>query len=345
MTNLLICADAQADIGTGHLRRMLTLATALQTRGVSITLQTSPLGAEIAQAAPFKGTVITAPCTLETVSQSLQQRAFEGVILDNYHWDAPAESLLRAHVPFIAVVDDLANRPHDADLLLDQNAHHDTGHYDGLVPAHCIRLVGGRYCLLAAPFQKDRQPALSDPAAPIFVSLGGGDPFRDLLSVSEALLTATNLPLTIATGSHISDAMALRALAAAVEPRMEVIFDSPRVAEQMEKSQFAVAAGGTMTWERAAMGLPSLCLIVADNQLDSATWLAAQKIHATFDLRAGWSQSALAEAVNAFAKDTKHKHIYHDNSRALIARDGAVRVARTLLDSLHRPTSTKGTRL
>lgn len=338
MTDLLICADAGADMGTGHLRRMLTLAAALQSESVVLTLQSSRLGAEIAQAAHFKGTLIVAPCTPQAVAQTLMTRHFDGVILDNYHWHRGTEEPLRAHVPFLAVVDDLANRPHDADLLLDQNAHHQAFIYDGLLPVHCTRLVGGQYCLLASAFQQDRVPALTDPAAPVFVSLGGGDPRRDLLALSDTLLTDTPMPLTVATGSHITDAAALRDLAAAHTPRMELIFDSPRVADQMEKSQFAVAAGGTMTWERASMGLPSLCLIVADNQIDSATWLADQGVHTTFDLRPGWSAQALSKAVQAFAADTDQQHSFHTKSMTLVARDGAVRAARALLDSLHTST-------
>lgn len=336
MTVLLICADAGADVGTGHLRRMLTLATALQQAGAALTLQTSRLGAEIAQAADSKSALIVAPCTPQAVARTLKLGHFDGVILDNYWWNTANEIPLRTHVPFLAVVDDLADRSHDADVLLDQNAHHDATVYNGLLPDHCRRLVGGRYCLLSAPFQNERTPALTKPNAPIFVSLGGGDPHRDLVAVVKTLLANTALPLTIATGSHITDAAALRNLAETHSTRLEVIFDSPSVADQMERSQFAVAAGGTMTWERASMGLPSLCLIVADNQIDSAVWLAKRDIHTQFDLRPGWSKHALADAVKSFAADTKRQHIHHDKSRALVARDGAVRAAQGLLDSLNK---------
>lgn len=338
MTHLLICADAQPQIGTGHLRRMLTWAEALNAQGAQITMQTSALGAEILHANALDLAIIIAPCTPENVAESLQQARFDAVILDNYDWCAETENVLRVHTPFIAVVDDLANRTHDADLLLDQNAHHEPSDYDGLVPEGCLRLVGGTYCLLAKPFQRIRTPALCNASAPIFVSLGGGDPKNDLLPIVETLLWATNLTISIATGSHIVDAKALQALADAHPNRITLIFDSPRVADQMEASQFAIASGGTMTWERASMGLPSLCLIVADNQADSAAWLAAHDIHTTFDLRKAWDQDALAVAVQSFAADTKRQRIYHDNSRALISRDGAVRAAHSLLDSLQQTT-------
>lgn len=338
MTDLLICADASADIGTGHLRRMITFAQALRAQGAIVHLQTSPLGADIARAALFQGTLIAGSCDPDAVLATLRQRLFDGVILDNYHWHAPLETGLRTAVPFVAVVDDLADRAHDADLLLDQNAHHRAVDYDGLLPTKCISLVGGQYCLLAKPFQRDRYPKLLDADAPVFVSLGGGDPHKDILPITEILLKETTLSLTVATGSHISDATALRTLAAQHGPRMDLIFDSPRVADQMERSQFAIAAGGTMTWERASMGLPSLCLIIADNQVDSATWLAEREVHSTFDMRPGWTHDKFARTVQIFSKDTKRQRIYHDNSRVLVARDGAVRAARALLHSVQTST-------
>lgn len=336
---LLICADAQPQIGTGHLRRMLTWAEALIQQDAQITLQTSALGADIAAASSLDLPIITATCTPQDVAMTLQQDRFDGVILDNYHWTATAETPLRAHVPFIAVVDDLANRAHDADLLLDQNAHHSADDYDHLLPAACTRLVGGDYCLLASPFREDRTPATGTLNAPVFVSLGGGDPHNDLVPITQILLTQTALSLTIATGSHIAEAAALQALADQHPDRVELVFDSPRVADQMQASQFAVAAGGTMTWERAAMGLPSLCLVLADNQADSATWLAARDVHANFDMRPGWDRTAFTAAVQTFAADTAGQQRYAAASRALIARDGAVRAARALLESLHQTPS------
>ena len=332
---ILICADAQPQIGTGHLRRMLTLADALIDQGARITLQTSALGGKIAQNAGLDVTLITSYCTLQNVQNTLRCGQFTAVILDNYHWHADTETKLRTHVPFVAVVDDLADRPHDANLLLDQNAHHTTADYDGLVPDHCLRLVGGRYCLLAAPFRTIlNTPKTID--APIFVSLGGGDPKNDLVPIVETLLDATKLPLTIATGSYIADAVILKELANAHHTRIELIFDSPRVAAQMQASQFAVAAGGTMTWERAALGLPSLCLIVADNQAESAAWLADRDIHTSFDLRTGWSHTDFVCAVQKFATDSTRQKLHAEKSFALIAQDGAVQAARALLNSINK---------
>lgn len=332
--HILICADAYPQVGTGHLRRMLTLADALIEQNAQITVQSSALGIKIAQDSNVPVRLIDAPCIPQAVIETLKHDRYDAVLLDNYQWDVTSEALLRAHVPFIAVVDDLADRLHDADLLLDQNAHHQSADYDDLLPANCQRLVGGDYCLLGAQF-RTLPETTKGPNAPVFVSLGGGDPNNDLVPMVQTLLTAIPYRLTIATGSHIDQARELQQIAEDHPLRIELVFDSSRVAQQMQESQFAVAAGGTMTWERAALGLPSLCLIVADNQIDSASWLADRDIHTPFDLRPGWSRDAFSQAVANFATDMAQQKRHAQKSRDLIPLDGAVRTARALLNSLN----------
>lgn len=336
MTQILICADAQAQIGTGHLRRMLTLAEALleQDKDLKVTFQTSDLGAGIVRDRGLAIATHIAPCQLAPLRETLSQAPYALVILDNYHWSAPTQTPLRDVVARICVVDDLADRPHDADILLDQNAHHSDADYEGLVPADCLRLVGAQYCLLGRAFRHAEAAPCTDANAPVFVSLGGGDPGRDLLAVTETLLSATPYRLSIATGSHIADARALAELAADHSARVELQFDSRHVADQMRASQFAVAAAGTMTWERAALSLAALSLIVADNQAEAALWLAQRDIHATFDLRGDWSRVALAGAVNGLGRDRARRALFARKSGQLISGQGAVRAAEALLNSI-----------
>lgn len=322
------------------MRRMLTFAGALSKLGACVTFQTSKLGAEILHASAWHDKVVIDKCDRSAVLRNLENAAYDGVILDNYFWDATNEGPLRSKVPFIAAVDDLANRLHDVDFLIDQNANQDPKAYDGLLPKHCVSVIGGSYCLLPSQFQKQRRSAVEQQEAPIFVSLGGGDPNSDLLDIVETLLSATSLPLTIATGKHISDAVRLEEFAKRYKARIELIFDSDHVADQMEKSQFAVASGGTMTWERASMGLPSICLIVADNQVESSNWLAQRGYHLTFDLRNRWDRKSLADVVQSFAQNDSQRQRFSEKSVKLVARDGAVRAARALLDTLEQLTET-----
>lgn len=342
MSSLLVCADAGPTTGTGHLRRMLTLSEALlahpDIRGV--TLLSSDLGADIATRAGLPGlSVRSGTCDPDGVKKTLQESDFAGVVLDNYHWDAQTEMLLRPEARWIAVVDDLADRPHAAEVLIDHNAHHGPQDYASLVRADTLVLAGADFCLLSAPFRAARAAKrMADPAGdgPVFVSLGGGDPHGDMLPLVTTLLNHTALPLTIATGSHIADARALADLASAQPDRVELVFDSPRVADQMGQSRMAVAAGGTMIWERAALGLPSLCLILADNQQDCVNWLAERGVHEAFDLRGDWSDTELAARVQDLARDVDRRARYASASARLIDGQGAVRLAEALVKNLQQ---------
>jgi UDP-2,4-diacetamido-2,4,6-trideoxy-beta-L-altropyranose hydrolase len=337
MRKVLICADASGEIGTGHIRRMLTLATEL-VGTVEVEMCTSVLGAQIVAQSGISASLRTGPCTPDAVQALVNGQDYAAVVLDNYHWQAGNEAPLRQIVPCLMVVDDLADRPHDADILLDQNAHHSDADYDGLVPSECLKLVGGMYCLLAKQFRDAKPPAAQAQDAPIFVSLGGGDPKNDLPRLVGGLLSHTNLPLTIATGRHIAGASDLAALAKQNPKRVELIFDSPDVAKQMSRSQIAVASAGTMTWERAAVQLPSICLIVADNQADSANWLAMKDVHEVFDIRSDWSEVSLARAAAALAQDPARKAAFRQASSQILSADGVVRVKTELLKKIQQPS-------
>lgn len=344
MNKILICAIAGPEIGTGHVRRMITLIHALNSCGEgAITLLTTPLGARIAQDTSSDAVTIVTYETDDPVELAVRYLNATDprdrphvVILDNYHWQAKYESRLRPLCGAIVVVDDLADRPHDADLLLDQNAHHTDSDYRDLVPADCALAVGARYCLIGESFRTICGADLHDAGARldcdrVFLSLGGGDPGGQLLRLTTLLLAAVPDRISLATGSHIADSTALAALGQAHGDRLEVVLDSSKVAQQMNDCGWAVSAGGTMTWERAVLGLPSLCLVLADNQEKTSGWLERRGIHATFDLRGDWTDAQFCKVVTTYRADRDQRVRHSAQSHALIDGQGADRVAQQII--------------
>lgn len=343
-TTIVISALASNLIGTGHLRRMITLSRALQQIGtVRLCFHTTELGGRILA----DSGLLTAEDSILAASDDpaagvaqlidrLPELGADIVILDNYFWHADHENQLVRNCRLLVVVDDLTDRSHSADILLNPNPNANAAGYATRVPDRCTLLVGADYCLIGEAFRHLRSAGVPSPAdrlrlRPIFLSLGGGDPNQDMLRLTELALATTDRPLSIATGSHIADAPALAALAARTPERIELVFDSPRVAEQMNGSAFAVAAGGTMTWERATLGLPSLSLIAADNQLEATLWLENLGYHTAFDLRPNWSDQAFAEALGAYDADEALRQQQAAASLTLIDGAGAARVASIIL--------------
>ncbi|WP_246100907.1 UDP-2,4-diacetamido-2,4,6-trideoxy-beta-L-altropyranose hydrolase [Palleronia caenipelagi] len=308
--------------------------------GVRITFHTTALGRRILRTVgddPFH--ILLASDDPETamakLGGTLAKMRPDLVILDNYFWNSEQEAALKPFCERLCVVDDLADRSHSADILIDQNPNRQSEDYRGLVPEQTLLLVGAQYCLLAKPFRTLRSRAFRAPAErnalrPVFVSLGGGDPNRDIVLLVRSVLAGTNRPVCVVTGSHIDDAASLTELATK-EPRIELTFDSTNVAQQMNNAAYAVASGGTMTWERAILGLPSLSLIAVDNQYEATKWLEAQGAHSVFDLRHGWSEEDFVNALQTYDRDDALRARQSIASAALIDGKGADRLATTLL--------------
>jgi UDP-2,4-diacetamido-2,4,6-trideoxy-beta-L-altropyranose hydrolase len=187
------------------------------------------------------------------------------------------------------VIDDLADRPHDCELLLDQNLGRAPREYGGLVPAHCELLCGPAFTLLRPEFSELRPRSLERRAdgalARILVTMGGIDKDDATGQVLEAL-DACGLPgevvVTVVMGGRAPWLEQVRAKLAALPFRAEVVVDVDDMAERMGASDFAIGAAGSTSWERCCMGLPSALVVLADNQVDTCRALAAAG--AAFDL-------------------------------------------------------------
>jgi UDP-2,4-diacetamido-2,4,6-trideoxy-beta-L-altropyranose hydrolase len=178
--NITIRTDASTRIGLGHLVRCRTLATALRDQGATVrficrahpghqiaalradgldvTALPAPPDQEAADGdyAAWLG-VPQAQDAAETIAALAADRP-DWLIVDHYGLDVDWEQALRPHVGRILVIDDLANRRHDGDLLLDQNyAPAGTTRYQGLLPPGARTLLGPAYALLRPEYAQHRQ--------------------------------------------------------------------------------------------------------------------------------------------------------------------------------------------
>jgi UDP-2,4-diacetamido-2,4,6-trideoxy-beta-L-altropyranose hydrolase len=287
--------DASTQIGTGHVMRCLALAEALQQRGAVshfICRQDEGHLGDLVEGRGFdvvrlRGSVIASGEPRLDWEKDAEETggAISGLhgkvdwlVVDHYMLDAMWERRLRQRALRLMAIDDLADRRHDCDLLLDQNYYEDLEtRYDSLVPPGCVKLLGPTHALLRKEFLDARRRARAKSGAPrrVFVFLGGADPENVTARAIEAFTRLGNeeLSLDVVVGAANPRRTALRAMCSSL-PRVTFHCQVANISELMLAADLAVGAGGVTTWERCILGLPTLTIVIADNQLKTTMDMA-----------------------------------------------------------------------
>ncbi|ANK80008.1 MAG: UDP-2,4-diacetamido-2,4,6-trideoxy-beta-L-altropyranose hydrolase [Rhizobiales bacterium NRL2] len=209
--------------------------------------------------------------------------------MDHYAFDRRWQRAARPAGTRLMVIDDLADRPHECDLLLDQNLGRELGDYNGLVPDHCICLVGPRYVLLRPEFVVARPHALARRAEQalrqLLITMGGVDRTDATSFVLRALREAPlpeDLRISVVMGSAAPALQRVRLLAQDMPWPTEVAVDVTDMAARMAAADLCISAGGGTTWERLFLQLPSFVTSIAENQEDYLRFLERRNLVAYF---------------------------------------------------------------
>jgi UDP-2,4-diacetamido-2,4,6-trideoxy-beta-L-altropyranose hydrolase len=308
--------DASSTIGTGHLMRCLTLADEMKQCGVYTCFISRHMPEYLRDILGAKGHVFTLlnsssntmvvsdlahAAWLETSQESdaqdalyaLSDQLWDWIVVDHYALDARWESALRQTARQILVIDDLADRKHDCDVLLDQNFYADMNtRYTGKVPEHCLLLLGPRYALLREEFRQLREQVRPRKGSVqrILIFFGGVDASNYTGLAIQALI-AIGLP-DIHVDVVIGASHPCRESIEEVCNRCHFTYyvQTERMAELMAAADLSIGAGGSATWERCCLGLPTITICTADNQREQITdaasegLLYAPEVNDEFDL-------------------------------------------------------------
>ncbi|GIZ51293.1 UDP-2,4-diacetamido-2,4,6-trideoxy-beta-L-altropyranose hydrolase [Noviherbaspirillum aridicola] len=271
---VLIRADASLAIGSGHIMRCLCLADALHAVGNAVCFASRGLPLHLAEQIRAHGHEIFAlepgaqADEIADAAESAMAGPFDLVVVDHYGLGRTWETRMRGHARLLAI-DDLG-REHDSDWLLDQNFHPEPEvRYAGKVPQRCVLLLGPRHALLRAEFREARKTAVprSGPVRKLLVFLGGMDADNVTGKVLEALdlagCDAREIDVVIGASQPAREQIEAWC---ETRPGMRCHVQAANMAQLFAGADLAVGAGGTTTWERCAVGLPTLALCLADNQ-------------------------------------------------------------------------------
>ena len=355
--------DASPEIGIGHLMRCLTLADALRDRGAQCHflsrghpgpytdrviraghgVHALKSGARRSPAAPsgpghaaWLGTDWRADA--EEVRDILASIEPDWLVVDHYALDEAWERLVRPRCRRIAVIDDLVDRPHDCDLLLDQTLGRAPEAYRSLVPERCELFTGASHALLRREFAELRAASLARRSAQpslrnLLVTMGGIDQANATERVLEALARCalpTDCRITVVMGASAPWLDSVRARASSMPWPARVLVDVTDMATLLSETDLSIGAPGTTSWERCCLGVPALLLVLAENQRHNASALEAAGAAVVLKERAP-SLASIASALDGLLHQERLRSMSDAASRITSGR-GAGRLADHLLN-------------
>jgi UDP-2,4-diacetamido-2,4,6-trideoxy-beta-L-altropyranose hydrolase len=349
--------DAGLRIGSGHVMRCLTLATALKKKGIDIVFLSRPHEGNLISLVREKGfDVVELSPPLHAASSSNEYGQWLGgsasadakevleaieqssgavwLVTDHYGIDESWESLLRKEVGRIITLDDLANRKHDCDILIDSSFQRDGDHYFELVPKHAHVLTGTTYCLLRSEFSEARRLGRHRvarlPPARILVSLGGvdvqnmtGKVIKELEHSS--LPDTTHIDVVIGPASPHAEVLQLQAIKSRLDVSVKQGVDN--MAERILVADLCVGAVGSSVWERLCLGCPSIVAKLAPNQFEGAKRLELAGVVESFAPVVAGQLRDIIDGLSA----KKLKQL-SDNGFSLVDGLGADRIVKILLE-------------
>jgi UDP-2,4-diacetamido-2,4,6-trideoxy-beta-L-altropyranose hydrolase len=364
-------ADASNRIGTGHVMRCLTLADTLRHRGARCVFVTRAHPGHLAALICERGhdvRVLPAPkaesvaCAMQGEAQpslagwlgcpwqedweqtvaEVAQLVPDAVVVDHYALDARWEGRMRPHCRALMAIDDLADRDHDCDIVLDQNWFGDraVGRYDGRVSDTCRRLLGPTYALLRPEYAQLHQlvPARDGHVRRILVFLGGSDPGNDTAKVLAALAEPrfTDINVDVVVGVNHPDPENIARIAA-VRDGVFVHCGLSSLAGLMARADLMVSGGGVTSWERMCLGLPALVISIADNQTATNEAMAAAGHIEFAGIGAALTPQAIADHLYGLCRAPGRLREMGERGRKLVSGLGATLVADSLLSVLDAP--------
>lgn len=300
--NITFRADASLHIGTGHVMRCLTLADALAACGVQSQFICRQHEGHLIDFIRSKGYIAHAlaleePQTEQELPHShwlgasqaqdvaacvpiLAKHPPDWLVVDHYALDTRWECALAPYYRKLMVVDDLADRHHACDLLLDQTFGRSADDYRPLVPNHCQLLCGSAYALLRPEFAALRSYSLKRRAQPalrqLLVTMGGVDKDNATGQVLQALRHCplpADCHVTVVMGGTAPWLNSVRDQAQTLPWPTTVLVGVNHMAQLMADSDLAIGAAGATSWERCCLGLPTIMLVLAENQKYAAQLL------------------------------------------------------------------------
>ena len=331
---ILFVVDAGPQVGGGHVMRSLTLAHALEAQGAGFAFVGPPAAAELLQVfSPAAERIVAASAAPRDLAAVVAGQAFDAIAFDHYGLSQADHRAMAQGRPAL-VIDDLADRPLGADLVLDAGPERRAEDYESLVGEETRLLLGPAYAAVRPEFAALREPAMAwrgEPVQRVLVAMGLTDVGGVTARVVERLRPRVGeVGIDIVLGAAAPSLPGLTKVARR-DPRRMLHVDTPHMARLTAEADIGVGAPGSSTWERCTLGLPSILVVLADNQKAAARAMAEREAALVVDAEAADFDGTFDRALTMLLRDPGLRRRLAGLSAAICDGLGAGRTAESFL--------------
>ena len=340
---IFIRADSGTKIGYGHFIRCIALADTLK-KNFKINFISRSLEGSLISDIQDKGFGIfrfysnsekineknDAQKTISLIKKHSGQKNI--LIIDNYQLSKKWETYVKPFVHKLIVIDDLPNRSHNCDLLIDQNLHTKVnGLYKGLIPSNCIKLIGPKFSMIRKEFRMMRKSVKprTFPIKKILVSFGGSDiENQTLVALNSIKKMNGKINVDVVVGKANKCKKTLK-IFCNKNKHFTYYEQIDNIADLMLSSDLSIGSSGSTTWERCSLGLPAIVSISSNDQRDIANSLSRKKCIINLgDVKKLKESSYINVITNLKKNDLRNMS---KNSMSLVDGNGTQRILKHIL--------------
>lgn len=337
-----IRADSGIIMGSGHIMRCLTLADELKAETIFYCRNLPGNIKDVIETRGYKVVLLSDNLQKADIEflECLKQKELQTLIIDSYETNINLESKAREYVDNIVVIDDIANRRHDCDILLDQNPCPAThARYKNLIPQNSIKLLGLGYALLGKEFSRhcdNNSAPHNNIIKNILIFFGGGDHKNLTQKVIEILISCPNntkdIKFNVIVGASNQNKDRIQSLCE-TNPNFTFHCQVNNMDAMMREADLFIGAGGTTNWERMCIGLPAVLISIAENQEESCRELTKFDVVKYLGTAEDFSGEKLLDTIKWVIENPQWIHNASINGQRMVDGKGAKRVT-AIINSL-----------
>jgi len=343
MRKSLFRCDGSTQIGTGHIMRCLSLAEGLKRKHWQCAFVMKDYDARLADKIEEKGFELRLIPKESSLKEDLKltrkyasQWKVSIILTDSYDLDREYLKTLKEDKFFVLSIDDSTQTHFYSDILLNQNIHATAREYSERIEPYTKLLLGPKYALLREDFVSSRNAErISEKVQKVLVTMGGGDPYNQSLKVLRALENMKEaFSITVLLGSSFLFHEEIENFTRRASKKIKIVHNTNQVARLMKESDLAISASGCTVWELCCLGVPTILLILSENQEPIAQSLQKKGIMKNL----GWfnqvNEPYIQQEVSKLSADQKLRKEMADKGQLLLDGLGVKRVVKEIEEGL-----------